>query len=611
MFPAPSADAWRAAAEAELKGAPFTRLVTQTREGIDLQPIAWPADLAAIPYLNTLPGQSPFLRGAHGQPPLDGAWLVCARIAAHEHATAASQAHEALAHGATALELAPHSSSELALALEGIVPTAVALFVQAEPGQLRAFGEQLAALAGSPQQAQLLRGALVLDPFARLAAGTSGSIEATLQELADIAVWAASQMPRLLVLASDATVYHEAGGSAVEELAFGLAGAVEQVRMLIERGASIELLAPHMRFEFAVGTQVAMEVAKLRAARVLWAKAAAAFGAAPDARRVMIHARSSLRNKTRYDRHVNLLRGAAEGFAAVLGGCDSLEIAPFDLVVQTPDSHSRRLALNTQHLLRDEAHLDRVLDPAGGAWSLEVLTDTLARRAWALFQDVEHHGGMLAALRGGFPQERLADLAARRAADVGARRMVLVGTNRYADPSEPAPPQESHTSLAASEPPTEEVIRVAPRRDAAAFERLRDHVRTLPERPRAWLANFGSRAEFRARADFVTELLQVGGIEVIDTPGLATASQAAAAAIGAGAPIIVVCAADSAYPMVVPELVERVRATLPTTVFALVGHLPQQAEALRNAGIDVFLRLHADAVEMLASIVARIQEVQA
>ena len=252
-------------------------------------------------------------------------------------------------------------------------------------------------------------------------------------------VWAGDHAPQLRTVAAYGLPYHEAGGSAVQELAFTLAVALHHLRTLQERGLDVEIVAPRIQFSFAVGAHFFLEIAKLRAARLLWSEIVAACGASEAAQRMNIHARTSRFNKTRYDRHVNILRGTTEAMAAVFGGVDSLHVAPFDEPLGLPGERSRRVARNTQLILREESHFDAVVDPAGGSWYVESLTAEMAQKAWALLQEVEAAGGMLSALQDGLPQRMVAATAAVRATAVATRREILVGVNMYPDHEEPVP----------------------------------------------------------------------------------------------------------------------------------------------------------------------------
>jgi methylmalonyl-CoA mutase len=317
----------------------------------------------------------------------------------------------------------------------------------------------------------------------------------------------------------------------------------------------------------------------------------------PESGRAIIHARGALRSQTLLDRHVNILRGSAGAFAATVGGVDSLELPPFDAAMSETDALAQRIAINTQHLLHEESQIGQVIDPGGGAWYIEALTDALARRAWALFQEVERRGGMAGALRSGFVQERIAATATQRDQQIAARRAIVVGTNLYVNPDETLP------AVPKLEPAKGGLLH--PRRDAELFERLRMRAEA-GERPRAFLANLGPRAQHRARADFATGFLLAGGIAVIDNGGFATPEEAGAAAVASGAPIVVICSTDATYPALVSPLITTIRAQRPDVVCLLAGYPPDQIEAHRAAGVDCFIHLRADAVATLDQILSKL-----
>ncbi len=227
--------------------------------------------------------------------------------------------------------------------------------------------------------------------------------------------------------------YHDGGGTVVQELAFALATAVDYLRALQARGLEVNTVALRIRFNFSIGSNFFMEVAGLRAARMLWAKIVAAFGGDAQAQKMSIHARSSTWNKTALDPYVNMLRATVEAFAGVVGGVDSLHVAPFDEVIRTPDEFSRRIARNVHTVLREECNIPRTIDPAGGSWYVEWLTDAVARKAWSLFQQMEQQGGLYKALQAGLPQTQVAEIAGQRAANLARRKDVFVGANMYAN----------------------------------------------------------------------------------------------------------------------------------------------------------------------------------
>ncbi len=254
--------------------------------------------------------------------------------------------------------------------------------------------------AGRP--ASDLHGCLEDDPLGVLA--HEGAIPLSLgrayDEMAQITLWAERHAPRLQTVAVHTYPYHNAGANAVQELAFALATGVAYLRAMQRRGADVNVAARRMRFDFAVGGNFFMEIAKLRAARLLWSQVVDAFCGGGKARWMRQHARRARRNKTTIDPYVNMLRVTTEALAAAVGGVESLHVAPYDEPARPPDEFSRRIARNAQVILQEEAHLTAVVDPAGGSYAVEALTDRLARDAWALFQEIEGMGGMAEATSG-------------------------------------------------------------------------------------------------------------------------------------------------------------------------------------------------------------------
>lgn len=469
-FPAPAAGDWRRAAEESLAGAPFEKkLVTRTPEGIDLQPIYTAADVS--PVTGEWPGLAPYGRGATALGARAEGWLICQELpygrpeelnAALLHDLNRGQnAVNLLFDVATRLGLDPDEAQpgevggcglslatldDLLRALRGVDLAAVPVHAPAGAAALPVAAMFVAALAEQGKKATDLRGAIFTDPFSEwLGRGSlPGGLEAAYDNMAALTEWAGRVRSPLRTVGVGANYWADAGGSAVHELGFGLATGVEYLRELAARKITPGRAAPRFLFTFSSGSNFFMEVAKFRAARLLWARAAAAAGAGPAATRLVCHARTSLWNKTVLDPHVNLLRATTEAFAAVVGGCASLHVAPFDECVRVPDDFSRRLARNIQLILAEECQLGRVVDPAGGSHYVEALTRQLAEKAWALFQQVEQRGGMAAAIREGFPQGEVDKLAGERIAAVSSRRDGIIGTNLH--------PNLKETALSGTQP---------------------------------------------------------------------------------------------------------------------------------------------------------------
>jgi methylmalonyl-CoA mutase len=514
-FLIPTTEEWRQAVLQSLRDRSFESLITHTEEGIDLPPMLRREDTADIQHQHTLPGQPPYVRGTHAAGYLQQPWFIAQELDAPTPNAFNEALRHALAQGQTAVTIrldAPArngrnpdqakswevgregltlaTADDFALALQNIpitstiakvvVPIPIFLYPGTSPLSLLAL--LVAAVRKEEGQTADLQGCLAADPLAILASkgALPVSLEQAYDEMAYITKWAADNTPRLATLVVSSVGYHERGGSAVEELAFGMATGVAYLRAMQARGIAIETAAHHFRFQFAIGSQFFTEIAKVRAARLLWSQIVAAFGGDNEAQQIRIDGRTAQRNKASSDPYINILRGTSEALAAALGGVDTLHIAPFDEPIRQPDDFSRRLARNTQIILQEESHLTRLIDPAGGAYAVEYLTDQLARRAWALFQEVEGMGGMAAALQAGFPQARIQKLAEAREAKIESGEMALVGVNRYVN--------EEETPLTADAPDYDQIYqeRVAQvtayraNHDTAARQAALDQLREAP-----------------------------------------------------------------------------------------------------------------------------------
>jgi methylmalonyl-CoA mutase len=694
-FPAVCYDDWKKIVETELKGAPFEkRMFSSTYEGITLKPIYRSEDVANLAHVHSFPGRAPFVRGASAVGYLQHPWDISQEIHCSSPAEFNQAARNSLSRGLNALNMVLDKATrdghdpdwalpedvgcgglsiatveDLGKALEGIDLEKVSLFVRSGASAMP-FAVLLAALLRKRKQpASGLHGCVEMDPLGVLSHEGSlpQSLAGAYREMAALTRWAVAQAPNLQTICAHSRAWHEAGANAVQELAFTLATGVEYLREMGERELEANVVGPRVRFAITVGENFFMEIAKLRALRMLWSCAVEAFGGDAKAQRACLHVRTSHWNKTVYDAHNNILRATVEAFAGAAGGCDSMQVGAFDEVFRQPDDFSQRLARNTQLVLQKECELAHVIDPAGGSWYVESLTAELARRAWSLFQEIEKRGGMAAALAAGFPQAAVAATAAEKIKAVRQRRQSIIGVNQYANAREKAPevsaaePEPFHqhrvrqiasyrTSMEDAENeavlakladiiglkdvelfdaaveaalagatlgeivralrihdrPCEPVRPVRLTRPALAFEKLR----AASERyalghggpPRVFLCNMGELKEHKARADFARGFFAAGGFEVISSGALATPADAAAAFGKSEAPVAVICSTDERYPVLVPLLTEAIHAQSPRAILILAGYPAEQVEAHKKAGIDEFIHVRADAVEVLGKI---------
>ncbi len=656
--------AWRAVAEKLLKGAPFEkRLLTSTPEEITLQPLYSQETHPVDALSDSLPGFAPFLRGRtaagyHGTP-----WLVLQELPYENPAAFNAALLHALNNGQNAVLLQrAHDTTpgtridtldDLATALQGVDLTAVPIYLQAghdTPALLDLFLAWLQEQAISPES---VHGGFAHDPIAAELVNPqpSASLSARLGQHAGAIQKTNELVPGFRTVFIDTTPWHNAGGSAVQELAFGLAAVVDITRRLLQSGMAVEALAGRVHMRFAVDSRFFMQIAKLRAARILFARAMDAFGGAEPTQRFFLHACTSRWNKTVFDPHVNLLRATAEAQAAVLAGCDSLSVSAFDALVREANEFSTRLARNLHAILREESHLDRVIDAAGGAWAIEQLTRDLAEKAWDLFQETEKEGGLIPALQDGRPQQQVIEKARERRQAIDMRATSFIGTTVYADIAEkplsrtaeqpvsqtlPARPRQeekiarllhntpsieqrlaaalagatiAELSAAISLQTEEAAQRIRPlpqERAVEHFEAMRramqKHKQTHGDPTPVFLAVFGSLAEYKARADFITDFFNIVEFPVLPPEPHADIRQTAAAAHESGTAIVVLCAPDARYGEIVPEFMRHFSAAGADAAVYIAG---QENEALAQSGVSGFIHRRSDAAALLKNLLQK------
>lgn len=455
-FPKTSYEAWKAEAEALLKGAPFDKkMLTKTPEGIVLQPIYNAADVKSAP---ALPGFGDYTRGIDAEGYKAKPWRISQNIYAATPADFNAKLLDALNKGQTSIELKLDErfaafidadaesglkvgrgglsislQNDLEDALKDVEVEAVDINVH---GGLASF--VAASMLFSVFKGKKLSGSAFIDPLALLA--SSGSLPVSFHSLYEkiyaLAAYSAKNQPAFGAIGVDAMPYANSGASAVEELSAVFASAVEYIREMQKRGMPIDEIAPLVRFRLSLGSNFFMEIAKLRAARSLWSKIIDSFGGNAESRKMRIMVRTSTFNKTKFDPYVNMLRTTSEAFAGIIGSCESMTVEPFDALLRRPDDFSARIARNQQIVLQEECNLCDVVDPVGGSYFVETLTAQIAEKTWEFFGEIEAAGGMGKALSAGIVQKRIAKTAADRKKLYDTRRLLVVGTNSYANMSE-------------------------------------------------------------------------------------------------------------------------------------------------------------------------------
>lgn len=567
-FPPVSTAEWQAAVARDLKGAdPEKRLVWRTEEGMAVKPFYRAEDLAALACVNTTPGDFPYRRGAR----TNGDWGIREAVGAANADEANGMARAATAAGAEQIAFSGftvQSAGELDSLLNGLD----AIPVHFERANEPLIQMLIARLTGMPRAAKISTGydALANVEFAAEAIGAAPI------ELVPFTIHGAA--------------FREAGATAVEETGFALAAGIDFLAALAERGVDVSHAAAALEFSFAIGSNYFFEIAKFRAFRMLWAQAVESFGGTCEAARARIAARTLHWNQTIYDPHVNILRATTEAMAAVLGGADTVMVTPFDTCYKAPDEASRRLARNTQLLLKHEAWLGRVADAGGGSYALETITDFVARDGWQLMQDIEARGGFRAAQAEGMIAQALEESLAEREQAVAMRRRVLVGTNQYANPAERA--------LDRVDTRAGEQRMQADLRGARAYEELRlrteRHAAVGGKTPRVLLAEIGDVKMRAVRSNFARNFFACAGFEM-QTRRFKKAGEIAAADVD----LIVLCSADAEYAVQASTLLAQLGVLGRETPVIVAGN-PENAEELKAAGIADFVHARTLPLEFLA-----------
>ncbi|CAB4765965.1 MAG: methylmalonyl-CoA mutase [Actinobacteria bacterium] len=533
-FPTPTRDQWLALAEGVLKGKSFDKvLVSRLYDGVDVQPLYTEADVSKASDPVGLPGAAPFVRGSS---PVSSGWDIRQRVDVGADAGEAnSRVLAELEKGATSILLGLRGAAGpldqvLAEVLDGVYLDLAGIVLDAGP----AFDAAAAALHGVAKANDVppsaLIGTLGADPV-----GHGGD----LADAVALAIAAVAQQSGLRTFAVDGTIWHDAGASDAEELGCALAIALHYLRALVDAGLDLPAAAAQIEFRYAVNADQFAGIAKLRAARRLWARVTELSGAAQPQRQ---HAVTSSAMMTRRDPWVNLLRTTIACFAAGTGGADAITVQPFDAAIGESDSFARRIARNTQSLLLDEANLGRVTDAAGGSWYVESLTDSLALQAWAWFQDIERAGGIRDAIASGIVERRINTTWTQRLKNIARRKDTITGVSEFPD----------STETPVTRPPHEAIDRTGdlaliPHRYAEAFEALRDRADTAPTRPSVFFANLGPIAVHAARAMFAKNFFEVAGIAVLGNDGFESPVAVEAAFAASGAQLACICSSDAVY----------------------------------------------------------------
>ncbi len=681
-FTPPTWEEWLASVPETLKGADFDKAMkTNTYEGITLSPIYRKEDLARIQYLESLPGEAPYVRGTSPNGYLEDGWYVAQLQDNPNLEELNKELLDELNRGLSALNLQLHPAtlqgsipdadtdrglplsclSDLICLLDKIDLSAVPVYLNSGSISVACLGLLNAYIKEKGYNLRSIKASVMFDPIAEYASNGKLPLDfdSIWQMMYQMVFWADLKAPNIKTICLDGSAYEKAGASTVQELGIILATAIGYIKGLLDSGLSIEQIAPRFQLNLSLGSNFFMEIAKIRAARLLWSNMIKAFGGSPEAQKIFVHGVTAKFNKSIYDPWVNVLRTSTEAFAAVIGGVDSLDVSTYNELTSAREPFSKRIARNQQIILREEAHFDRVVDPSGGCYYIEALTSEIADQAWKVMQQIESHGGMLKALEAGNIQIMIDEIATSRTANVDKRRDVFVGVNMYSNPDE-AP--------LATAPTTTEWLNVSQKRLAATrsgngkdeslaylsenlsndylvdmitdawmhganiseissalgfgegaglksgkltsrramqnIETLRQDVQNSPANKSIFMCNIGKLAQIKPRVDFSVGFLQVAGFNVINSGAYDDVQTALEAYQASEAKALCICAGDDTYLTIVEEICQKSG----TSVIILAGYPANMVETYQNQGVKVFIHLKANTYSTLKQI-AQMMEV--
>ena len=600
-FPPVSTQEWMDKIQVDLKGADYEKkLVWKTNEGFKVKPFYPQEDLEGLKTTDGLPGQYPYLRGIKKD---DNTWFIRQDIRVDDPAEANAKALDILNKGIDSLGFhVPAKALDadfIRTLLKDICCECIELnFTTCQRHTLQLAELLVAYFKEKGYDPEKIQGSVNFDPISKMlqkGKDLSG-IVAKGAELVKVL----APFPKFRCIAVNSLKLNNAGAYIYQELGYALAWGNYYLNALVEAGIPVDLAARKIKFNFGISSNYFMEIAKFRAARMLWADIVKAYGPTEEcACKMVAHAETSTFNLTLFDAHVNLLRTQTEAMSAAIAGVNSITVTPFDKVYETPNEFSERIARNQQLLLKEEAHLNRIVDAAGGSYYIENLTVAIAQQAWNLFLETEDAGGMLAAIQQGTVQDTVNASNKARHEAVSKRKEILLGTNQYPNFSERAEGKMPVSCCCGCGGHENEAAFASLNTDRAAseFEALRLQTEHSGKRPKAFMLTIGNLAMRQARAQFSCNFLACAGYEVIDNLGFATVEEGAEAALKAQADIVVICSSDDEYAQYAVPTYE----LLKDKVLFIVAGAPACMEELKAAGIENFIHVRCNVLETLKS----------
>jgi methylmalonyl-CoA mutase len=599
-FQAPTKQEWLDKIGVDLKGADFQkRLVWKTPEGFSVQPFYQRDDVEKLSTPNAMPGEFPFVRGNKKD---DNTWYIRQDIVANDAAEANKKALDILNKGIDSLGFYIPGEKVSAAFIETLLDQIFCDIVEVNFHTCQRHALELAQILTAyfekkGYDKEKIVGSIDFDPMKKMVMKGKDTSEvlATAPQLVE----ALKDYPQFRCICVNTVALNNAGAYIVQELGYALAWGNEYLQQLVDAGVDVDLAAKKIKFNMGVSENYFMELAKFRAARMLWAQIVKQYEPKCDcACKMCVHAVTSEYNQTLFDSYVNLLRSQTEAMSAALAGVHSMVVTPFDVTYEAPTDFSERIARNQQLLLKEECHFNTVVDPGAGSYYVEHLTDSLAVEGWKIFLKVEEEGGFLAAVKAGTIQDDINATNVKRHGDAAKRKEFLLGTNQFPNFTEKSEGKRAvgcgcccGKAKDSSEPAFKAISST---RLAADFEDLRIHTEETKV-PVAFMLTIGNLAMRQARAQFSCNFLACAGYKVIDNLGFKTVEEGVDAALEAKADIVVICSSDDEYA----EYAIPAFKYLDGRAMFVVAGAPACMDDLKAAGIENFIHVRCNVLETL------------
>ncbi len=607
-FTAPTRQEWRDKIEVDLKGADYEKkMVWRTNEGFSMQPFYLKEDVDKLPTVNALPGEFPFVRGNKKD---NNVWYVRQNIVVNDPKEANAKALDILNKGIDSLGFRipgdKVNKEFIETLLDGICCDIVEVsFRTCQRHVLELTDILVAYFEKKGYDKEKIVGGIGFDPIERmLMKGKDTTM--LLPEMPKL-VEKLKDFPNMRCVMVHSDLLCNSGAYVYQELGYALAWGKEYLEQLINAGVDVDLAAKKIKFYMGIGGNYFMEIAKFRAARMLWAQIVKQYAPKCDcACKMVINAATTTYNMTVFDSYVNMLRSQTETMSAALAGVHSVVVTPFDVPYETPTDFAERIARNQQLLLKEECHFDKIVDVSGGSYFVEELTVAIAKEAWKLFLAVEEEGGFLAAVKAGKIQEVINSTDATRHANAGKRKEFLLGTNQFpnfTETSEGKEPLSCDCTCKHSSDPDVPALKTS--RLASDFETLRLTTEKAAKQPIAFMLTIGNLAMRQARAQFSCNFLAAAGYKVIDNLGFPTVEEGVEAAVKAGADIVVLCSSDDEYAEYGVPAFNALKAADPKAIFIIAG-APACSDDLKAAGIENFIHVRVDQLKTLKELNAKL-----